>query len=76
MLFIFLSYPIDGLVQTQTIELYSVDQIRKMMRYHGTLVAKFDGSHWRFLCGNFWVKLDNQQALEYVKAKASNDNKS
>ncbi len=72
-LFIFFMQPIDGHVQTEKPELYSLAQIKKMMRYHGALVAKYDGTHWRFLSGNYWLKLDNAKAIEYAKAGSLKD---
>ncbi len=68
--------PMDGYVQNKNLELFTVEQIKKMMRYHGTLVAKFDGRHWRFLSGNYWIKLDNANAVEYAKAESYGDTQS
>lgn len=41
---------------------YSPAQVKKMMRYHGTLAAKFDGQAWWFQKNGRWIRLDTDDA--------------
>lgn len=45
---------------------YTIDEVRRMMAYHGAQVAKFDGKQWWFLSGRRWVKLENDGAQAYA----------
>lgn len=50
----------DGMVQDNCHSSpYSVSQVKKMMRYHGTLNATFDGQAWRFHSNGRWIRLDS-----------------
>lgn len=41
---------------------YSVSQMKKMMKYHGTLSAVFNGRAWWFKSNGKWVRLDTEDA--------------
>ncbi len=73
-LFVLVSNPLVGNVRPSEPELYTIDQIQRMMRYHGALVAKFDGMNWRFWSGSAWIKLDNANALKYAKVNSKQYN--
>ena len=45
---------------------YTPTQVKKMMEYHGALVAKFDGRQWWFLAGRRWIRIENAGAYRYV----------
>ncbi|GEM_PF-1042968 len=45
---------------------YTPIQVKKMMEYHGALVAKFDGKQWWFLAGRRWIRIENAGAYKYV----------
>ncbi|MEW6326788.1 MAG: hypothetical protein AB1487_04250 [Thermodesulfobacteriota bacterium] len=56
-----LSYT-DGESQGHYYRVYSTAQVKKMMRYHGTLAAKFDGQTWWFQKDGRWMRLDTDDA--------------
>jgi hypothetical protein len=56
-----LSYT-DGESQEYYYKTYSPAQVKKMMRYHGTLAAKFDGQAWWFQKNGQWIRLDTDDA--------------
>ncbi|HEC99193.1 MAG: hypothetical protein QME44_01370 [Thermodesulfobacteriota bacterium] len=56
-----LSYT-DGEAQGHYYKTYSPSQVKKMMRYHGTLAAKFDGQTWWFQKNGRWIRLDTDDA--------------
>jgi len=45
---------------------YTVEQVETMMRYHGALVAKFQGGKWLFLKDGQWIAIENGNALEFA----------
>ncbi len=52
---------------------YSKAQIQRMMAYHGSLVAKFDGKQWWFLSGDRWIKIENAGAYEFALLSSQNN---
>lgn len=52
----------DGESQEYYYNSYSPAQVKKMMRYHGTLAAKFDGQTWWFQKNGRWIRLDTDDA--------------
>ena len=51
---------------------YTVEQVEAMMRYHGTLIAKFQGGRWLFLKDGQWISIENGNALKYVLRTTNN----
>jgi hypothetical protein len=45
---------------------YSAKEVRKMMAYHGALIARFDGCQWWFLSGDQWIRIENAGASEFA----------
>jgi len=43
---------------------YTPAEVRRMMNFHGSLVAKFDGRQWWFLSGDRWLRIENAGAHE------------
>lgn len=41
---------------------YSLTQVKRLMKYHGTLAAKFDGRSWWFESNGKRVRLDTETA--------------
>lgn len=54
----------DGMATGTYCNPYSMAQVKKMMRFHGTLCAKFDGQTWRYKSEGKWLRLDNEQAKQ------------
>lgn len=54
----------DGVTSGTYCNPYSVEQVKKMMRFHGTLTAKFDGQAWWYKSGEHWLRLDNAEARQ------------
>ncbi|HEC98803.1 MAG TPA: hypothetical protein ENN18_00240 [Proteobacteria bacterium] len=52
----------DGVTSGTYCNPYSVEQVKKMMRFHGTLAAKFDGQTWWYKSRGHWLRLDNAEA--------------
>ncbi|NDY42395.1 hypothetical protein G3N55_06005 [Dissulfurirhabdus thermomarina] len=61
----------DGVVKGNYHNPYTPQEVRRMMAYHGALVARFDGRQWWFLSGGRWVRLENYGAQEYAQLTAS-----
>jgi len=54
---------------------FTFSQIKTMMRYHGAIVARFDGTTWWFLKNGKWIALTNDGALSYAfKAQSLHSN--
>ena len=45
---------------------YTVEEVRKMMAYHGALVARFCGGHWWALSKGGWVRIESGGAYNYA----------
>ncbi len=45
---------------------YTKAEIEKMLKYHGALVARFDGKQWYFLSGRRWIKIENGGARKFA----------
>ncbi len=45
---------------------YTITQVEAMMRYHGAIVARFDGKRWCFLKDGKWIAIENGNALNYA----------
>jgi hypothetical protein len=56
----------DAQVKGEYDNLYTPDEVKTMLSYHGALVAKFDGNQWWFLSGDRWIKLENAGAYKYA----------
>jgi hypothetical protein len=52
----------DGVTSETCCNPYSTKQVKKMMRFHGTLAAKFDGQAWWYKSRGHWLRLDNAEA--------------
>ncbi len=50
---------------------YSKKEIELMMKYHGSLIAKFDGRRWWCLQGRRWIKIDSAKAAHFAQVKLS-----
>ena len=50
---------------------YSKEEIELMMKYHGSLIAKFDGKQWWCLQGRHWIKIDSANAAHFAQLKLS-----
>ena len=67
------------LVQGKAYNPYTPIQVKRMMEYHGALVAKFDGRQWWFLAGRHWIRLESAGAYKYAllaDSKNHSDNNS
>lgn len=51
---------------------YTRAEIDRMLRYHGALVARFDGKQWYFLSGHRWIKIENGGARQFALAESIN----
>ena len=51
---------------------YTVEQVESMMRYHGALIAKFQGGKWLFLKDGQWIAIENGNALKFVLRTTNN----
>ncbi|MBA2849733.1 hypothetical protein HNQ76_002135 [Thermosulfuriphilus ammonigenes] len=43
---------------------YSLEDVKRLMNFHGALVARYDGGRWYFLSGRRWYRLDSPFALK------------
>ncbi len=59
----------DARIQGDYIQKYSKEEIKLMMRYHGALVAKFDGKQWWCLQGKRWIRIDSARAAKFAQLK-------
>lgn len=50
---------------------YSKEEVERMMAYHGSLTAKFDGKQWWCLSGKTWFKIENGGASRVVNLSAN-----
>ena len=57
----------DAKTQGDYVNKYSKEEIKLMMRYHGALVAKFDGKQWWCLQGKRWIRIDSARAAQFAK---------
>ncbi|RUM87294.1 MAG: hypothetical protein DSZ23_06055 [Thermodesulfatator sp.] len=57
----------DAATKGNYVHKYSKDEIRLMMRYHGALVARYDGKQWWCLQGKRWIKIDSARAAGYAR---------
>lgn len=48
---------------------YTRAEVDRMLRYHGALVARFDGKQWYFLSGHRWIKIENGGAKRFALAE-------
>ena len=48
---------------------YTKAEIKSMLKYHGALVARFDGKQWYFLSGRRWIKIENGGARKFAMAE-------
>ncbi len=46
---------------------YTKEEIAIMMKYHGSLVAKFENGQWYCLQGKHWVKINSANAQRYAR---------
>ncbi len=65
--FFFLSGCKDTKIKGDYVHKYSMEEIKVMMRYHGALVARFDGKQWWCLQGKRWIKIDSARAAQYAR---------
>ena len=65
--FLFLTGCKDAKTQGDYIHKYSKEEIKIMMRYHGALVARFDGKQWWCLQGKRWIKIDSARAARFAR---------
>ncbi len=65
--FLFLTGCKDAKTQGNYIHKYSKEEIELMMRYHGALVARFDGNQWWCLQGKRWIRIDSARAAKYAR---------
>lgn len=45
---------------------YTVEEVRRMMVYHGALAARFDGGQWWVLIKGGWVRVESGGAYHYA----------
>ncbi|MGB9713171.1 MAG: hypothetical protein ACP5SG_02815 [Dissulfurimicrobium sp.] len=45
---------------------YTIEEVRRMMAYHGALAAKFDGGQWWALAKGGWVRIESGGAYKYA----------
>jgi hypothetical protein len=45
---------------------YTVEEVRRMMAYHGALAARFDGGQWWALAKGGWVRIESGGAYRYA----------
>lgn len=57
----------DPVVVGKYVNPYTSDEIKTMMSYHGTLVAKLDNGQWYFQRSNEWIKIENGGALSSIR---------
>ena len=50
---------------------YSKKEIELMMKYHGSLVAKFDGKEWWCLQGKRWIRVNSARAARFAHLRLS-----
>ena len=65
--FLFLTGCQDAKTQGDYVNKYSKEEIKLMMRYHGALVARFDGKQWWCLQGKRWIRIDSARAAQFAK---------
>lgn len=56
----------DAQVNSQGERLYTVEEVRRMMAYHGALAARFDDGQWWALVKGGWVRIESGGAYHYA----------
>lgn len=57
----------DARTRGNYIHEYSKAEIKLMMRYHGALVARFDGNQWWCLQGRKWIRINSAKADRFAR---------
>ncbi|WP_456431338.1 hypothetical protein [Thermosulfuriphilus sp.] len=52
---------------------YSLEDVKRLMDFHGALVARYDDGRWYFLSGRRWYRLDSPFALKECACLSSRE---